>query len=219
MLIDFTNGWFTLAGAIIGSLITGAIAWYISRQNQRRSELTVLRGVIVPLVEVHSDVSSVVELRVRGTLVPTVYTQDIRILNTGTEPIKGGRIAFNAADDAQILAPEIVNYPNGASDALKVEPHGAGIHVKFEYVNPDEEYLLRVLLDKPVDVAATFRQEAVKFVFRPHLESAMPALLGDALAISIKRISALHVLCLILVPRYRHYWQDGKNSRPSLWSL
>ena len=208
MSVDFTNGLFTLAGAVVGSLITGAISWYINRQNRQRSELTVLKGAAVRLIAVHSKVSSVVEINVNGTSVPTVYTQDIKILNTGTNPIKCGNVAFTADEGAKILAPAIVTYPSGGADALTVITANAGITVSFTYINPDEEYLLRIILDKSADVTATFRQEGVKFVFRPYFDSTMPALLGDALAVSIRRISLLHVLCWLLIPRYRRYWPE-----------
>ena len=96
----------------------GIFTWYITKRNLSRSELTILTTLPVRLIEVDTTVSELVELRVRGRQVPTVYTQDIIIKNTGTEPIHDGNISFSLSDDSQILIVDVVDSPRGGSEAL-----------------------------------------------------------------------------------------------------
>ena len=208
---DLTNGFFTLAGAVLGSIITGALAWYIGRQNRRRSELTVLRGTAVRLIEVQPNDLSVVELRVRGKPVPTVYTQDIRIVNTGTEFVRDGRIDIRVSDDAQLLSADIVDCPSDAAGepAAHAETHKLGARLSFGYINPNERLLLRILLERPIDVVPTFRQEGVSFVVRDHFESTMPELLDEALSLSFSVPSLVRFAVSLLVPRSRRFLDRG----------
>ena len=203
-MADLTNGLFTLAGAVLGAIITGGIAWYVSRQNRRRSELTVLKGLTVSLVEVRSDVASVVELRVHDKVVPTVYTQDIRILNTGTDVINDGKISFITVDPTQVLSADILGVPSGAAaDDLKActNDQRDSATVTFKYVNPGEELLLRILLDKHISVEPQFRQSGVNFVVRNYSGSTLPIAL-DMLTAS----SLLNFLAWLLVPPYRSWY-------------
>ena len=202
-MADLTNGLFTLAGAVLGAMITGGIAWHVSRQNRRRSELTILKGVTVSLIEVRPDVSSVVELRVRGDVVPTVYTQDIRILNTGTDAIKDGSINFIAVDPAKVLSADILDFPSGAADALKAcsNDQRDTATVTFNYVNPGEEFLLRVLLDRRISLEPKFRKSDVHFVVRNYSESTLPVALEMFSASSL-----LNLLAWLSVPPYRAWY-------------
>ena len=212
MAADLTNGLFTLAGAVLGAMITGGIAWYVSRQNRTRSELTVLKGVTVSLVEVRPDVSSVVELRVRGEVVPTVYTQDIRILNTGTDVIKDGKISFIAVDAAQVLSADILGFASSAADALKActNDQKDSATVTFKYVNSGEEFLLRILLDQRISVEPKFRQSGVNFVVRNYSESTLPIALEMLTASSL-----LNFLAWLLVPPYRSWYNLREIKRLS----
>ena len=97
----------------------------------------------------------------KGDIVPTVYTLDTRIANTGTETLHDGDILVTLVGDAKVLAVDIAEFPEGAREALTVTSGkiSEGFRVHFDYINPGEEFLLRALLSaRPSTVEPLFRK-------------------------------------------------------------
>ena len=74
--------------------------------------------------------------RARETRAHCLHT-DIRIVNTGTEFVRDGRIDIRVSDDAQLLSADIVDCPSDAAGepAAHAETHKLGARLSFGYIN------------------------------------------------------------------------------------
>lgn len=215
---ELVYGIFTLGGAILLAVLTGTITWFQNKQNRPRSELSIFTSPTAGLIEVDSSISEIVEIRVRGEIVPTVYTLDTRIANTGTETILDGDIHVTLVGDAKVLAVDIADFSEGARDALAVElnKQSEGFRVHFNYINPDEEFLLRVLLSaRPSTVEPLFRKPGIKTRVRTDYDPMMPGVMGRVLLEIIRTDWILHPYFKLLIPSYRRYIEQmDKNKHP-----
>lgn len=207
---EFVNGLFLLAGV----LLTSAFTWYLNKRNRSRSELTILTSYLARLIEVDSSISEIVEIHVNGVAVPTVYTLDARIVNTGTVPLYDGNVYVTLDGNTKVLAVDIVDFPDGASNALRVQPNEQkeGYQVHFQYINPGEEFLLRAILDSPSSkVVPSFRQPGVITHVRTENELAERGVLNIIIFEIIRRNWPLHLYFRLSVPAYRRYLdhEDG----------
>ena len=175
---EIVNGLFVLGGAVLGALLTIAFSWFQNKQTRSRSELSIFTSHAARLIEVDSSISEIVEIRVQREIVPSVYTLDTKLVNTGTEPLHDGDVYISLVDNTTVLTVDIADVSEGALDALKVErdENKTGFHVYFDYINPDEEFLLRALLtSRPSKVVPTFRQPGVSTRVRTDYDPVLPA--------------------------------------------
>ena len=214
---EIVNGLFALGGAALGALLTGAFSWFQNKQTRSRSELSIFTSHAARLIEVDSSISEIVEIRVQGEIVPSVYTLDTRILNTGTEPLHDGDVYVSLVDDTTVLAVDITDFSDGALDALKVErdENKTGFHVYFDYINPDEEFLLRALLtSRPSKVVPTFRQPGVSTRVQTD-DSVSPGVVRRAIFETIRRDLLLHSYLKLWFQPYRRYLEQLDRDKRS----
>ena len=102
MTPEVVNGLFALGGAALGAVLTGGISIYQSKKNKKRKELTVLTSRVSRLIEVDSSISPVVTITVSGQNVPSVYTFDITLLNSGNETLENTEVSSEISGDAEI---------------------------------------------------------------------------------------------------------------------
>ena len=205
---EIINGIFALGGAALGALLTAMFSWFQNKQARSRSELSIFTSNAARLIDVDSSISDVVEIRVQGEIVPNVYTLDIRLLNTGTEPLHNGDIYVRLFDDTTVLTVDIVDFTANAQDALKVEldESKTGFHAYFDYMNRDEQCLLRAMLtSRPSKVVPTFRQPGVITRVRTDYDPALPGVLDRVMFETIRNNLLLHYFLKIWVRSYRRY--------------
>ena len=187
MIPEVVNGWFVVVAAIVGAILTGGISWIQSSRNRSRSELTIFTGRPEVLIEVDSSITEIVEVRVRGEPVPSVFTLDTRIVNTGTETLNSGDIHVNLGEDGKIVAVDIADSSDGVRSSLKLSgiKEGKSFSLHFEYINPGEEFMVRALLSADTGkVIPSFRQPGVKTIVRDRmLEETTNAILEVAFPI------------------------------------
>ena len=213
---ELINGVFILGGAIIGALAPGIISWFQFVKNRSRSELSIFVSRPAQLIEVDSSISEIVEISVGGEIVPSIYTLDIRIANTGTEALNDGIIKIDFTDQVKVLAIEFGDLPAGALDDFKVEQNiqqHKEYHVHFKYINPEEELTLKVLLDaKPLTVTATFRQLGVKCLIRTDYDPLRAELLEVTLFELFRRNLIFHSYFRLFLPQYKRYLKNLKEN-------
>ena len=215
---ELVNGIFALGGTILGAVLSGTFSWYQNKQNRSRSELSIFTSHTARLIEVDSSISQIVEIRVKGEIVPTVYTLDTRIANTGTKTLHDGDIHITLVGDAKVIAVDITDFSEGARDALTVEliEQSEGFRVHFNYINPDEEFLLRALLSaRPSTVEPLFRKPGIKTRVRTNYDPMMPGVMGRVLFEIIRTNLILHLYFKLLIPPYRRYIEQvDKDKHP-----
>lgn len=208
---EFINGIFAVSGAIAGAVLSGIFAWLINRRNDSRSELSIFSSRTARLIEVDSSISEIVEIRVHGQILPTVYTSDIRIVNTGTEPLYNGHIdVFIIGDEAQVLAVDVAETALGAGGALNTirGDQNLSFALTFEYINPSEEFVVRALLSsRPNQVLPEFRQPGVATKIRTDAEL-IPGVLGRLMFESIRSNWLLDLYFRALMKPYRRYLEE-----------
>ena len=215
---EIVNGLFALGGAALGALLTGAFSWFQNKQTRSRSELSIFTSHAARLIEVDSSISEIVEIRVQGEIVPSVYTLDTKLLNTGTEPLHDGNVYISLVDGTTVLTVDIADVPDGALDAIKVErdENKTGFHVYFDYMNPDEEFLLRALLtSRPSEVVPTFRQPGVSTRVRTDYDPALPGALARVLFEAIRNNLLLHFYLKFWFQPYRRYLEQLERDKRS----
>ncbi|WP_123630250.1 hypothetical protein [Salinisphaera orenii] len=208
---EFINGIFAVSGAIAGAILSGIFGWLISRRNDPRSELSIFSSRTARLIEVDSSISEIVEIRVHGRVLPTVYTSDIRIVNTGTEPLYEGQIDVSiVGDEARILAVDVVETAPGADRALNtmIVDQNQSLKLTFEYINPSEEFVVRALLSsRPNQLLPEFRQPGVVTKIRTDAEL-IPGVLGRLMFESIRSNWLLDLYFRALMKPYRRYLEE-----------
>ena len=219
MAPEIVNGFFALAGAAVGALLSGAISWYLNKKNRCRKELSIITGHAAPLIEVDSSTSKIVEIRVQGKSVPTVYTLDTRIVNTGTEPLHTGKVAVALLGDAKVLAVDKAEFSAGAGSSLTValDERGENFCVHFDYINPGEEFVLRALLSaRASSIEPTFRQPGVITRIQTDPNAMMPKIFDRIIFETIRNNWLLRLYFDILFRPYKRYLEhiekDGRRA-------
>ena len=213
---EVTNGLFALGGAVLAALISGAFIWAQTKRWGVRPELSIFIERSAHLIAVDSSISDLVEIRVQGVPVPTVYTSDTRIVNTGTVPLKSGEIDFAMSNDADLIVVNVVEFPDGAADAITLEPNddSQGYRARFQYINPGEEFHLRALMTAiPSQIQPRFRQPGVVTRIRKNQEPTLPGLLANVLFEIIRNNWLLHFYFKHAVPQYQRYLEQLDRKR------
>lgn len=211
------GGLFALGAAVLASVLTGAFAWWHWSRTRARSELTIATTSPTRLIEIDSSVARDVVVLVRGTAVPAVYTLDARFQNTGTEPIEQGNVDVSLEGDLSVLTADIARRPSGAGAriAAEVDAGEAAFRIDFDYMNPGETILVRVLLSaRPRAVTPVFRQRGVSLRVRREDDAVVPGVLGRTVLDAIRGIWFLH-LVLLTLPPYRRYLAELDRERRS----
>lgn len=210
--IELINGIFILVGAVIGASLTGIISWIQAEKIRPKSELRIFTSRPARLIEVDSSVADIVQILVGGEIVPTIYTLDIRITNTGTELLSNGRIQIDFTGHVKVLAIDFTDLPDGALDAFQVEHMNQQYEeylVNFKFMNPGEELTMKVLLNaKPLTVNATFRQPGVISLIRTDYDP----LDAEPLFEIIRQSLILHSYSRLVFPQYRRYLEKLKEN-------
>lgn len=215
---EVINGLFALGGTALGALLTSTFSWIQSKRTRSHSELSIFTSHAARLIEVDSSISEIVEIRIQGEIVPSVYTLDTRLLNTGTEPLHEGDVHVGLVGDTTVLAVDIAEFSDGALDALKIErdENKTGFHVYFDYINPNEEFLLRALLTSPPSkVVPTFRQPGVTTRMRTDYDPAMPSVVARAIFETIRKDFLLHSYLKFWFQPYRRYLEQLERDKHS----
>ena len=207
MAAAFINGLFVLMGTVLGAVSTALLTQRQRRRDRKWRELTVVTTFPTRLIEVDSSVAQVVEILVHGHRVPSVYTLDARMVNTGTEAVSRGDVEVNLEGDCRVLAVDVARCPAGAEKRIDVTARQdeLGFRVGFDFINPAEVILVRSLLSgRPATVTPVFRQEGVEVRVRRGEDPAIPGVLGRALFEAIRSVWVMHLIFLMMRP-YRRY--------------
>lgn len=215
---EVVNGLFALGGAALGALLTSILSWIQNKKTRSRSELSILTSRAARLIEVDSSISEIVEIRVHGSTVPSVYTLDTRLINTGTEPLHDGDVCIGLFGDTTVLAIDIADSPTVAGDALTVKRKDdkTGFHLHFNFMNPNEEFLLRALLTaRPSRVVPTFRQPGVNTRIQTDNDPELPGVLARVLFEAIRNNWILHLYVKSFFQPYRRYLEQLEREKRS----
>ena len=209
---ELINGMFILLGALLGAFLTGIISWIQAAKTRSRSELSIYTSRPARLIEVDSSIANKVEILLGGEIVPTIYTLDIRIVNTGTELLSHGTVKVDFAGQVKVLAIDFTDLPDGALDTFQVEQMDQQYKeqlVHFKFMNPGEELTMKVLLNaKPLTVNATFREPGVKSLIRTDYDP----LDAEPLFEIIRQSLILHSYSRLVFPQYRRYLEKLKEN-------
>lgn len=213
---EFINGAFILGSAIVGALITGIFCWIQAAKNRSRSELRIFASRPTRLIEVDSSISDLVEISVGGEIVPSIYTLDTRIANTGTEPINDGTVKIKFAGQVKVLAIDLENLPAGANDDFQVRQINQQYKeysVHFKFVNPGEELTVKSLLNaNPEKVSVIFRQLGVHSLIRTDYDPLRAEMFEKALFEIIRHNWILHPYFMLVFPQYKNYLSNLKEN-------
>lgn len=215
---EIVNGLFALGGAALGAFLTSTFSWLQNKKSQSRSELSILTSRAARLIEVDSSISEIVEIRVHGDTVPSVYTLDTRLLNTGTEPLHDGDIYIDLIGESTVLALDIPDSPTVAGDVLTVErkEDKTGFRLRFDFMNPNEDFLLRALITaRPYKVVPTFRQHGVTTRIQTDHDPELPGVLARVLFEAIRQNWILHLYVKTFFQPYRRYLEQMGRERRS----
>lgn len=216
---EIINGLFALGGAVLGALLTSTFSWFQNKKSRSRSELSIVTSRAARLIEIDSSISEIVEIRVHGDTVPSVYTLDTKLLNTGTEPLHDGEVSINLLGGTTVLAIDIADSHSVIGDALTVARNDdqTGFWLRFDFMNPNEELLLRALLTaRPSQVVPTFRQPGVRTRIQTDSDPVLPGVLATVLFETIRTNWILHLYVKSFFQPYRRYLEqlaDDKHSQ------
>ena len=203
---------------MLGALLTSTFSWFQNKKSRSRSELTIVTSRAARLIEVDSSISEIVEIRVHGDTVPNVYTLDTRLVNTGTEPLHDGEVSINLLSGTSVLAIDIADSPNVTGDALTVARNDdqTGFCLHFDFMNPNEEFLLRALLTaRPSQVVPTFRQPGVSTRIQTDSDPVLPGVLARVLFEAIRANWILHLYVKSFFQPYRRYLEQLDRDKRS----
>ena len=213
---ELINGVFVLGGAFIGASLTGIISWIHAARNRSRSELSIFASRPKRLIEVDSSVSEIVEISMDGEIVPSIYTLDIRIANTGTELLNDGAIRVEFAGQVKVLGIDFGDLPAGALDAFEIEQISQQCEeylVHFKYINPGEELEVKVLLNaKPLTVTANFRQPGVNSLIQTDYDPLRAELFEKPIYDLFRQNWILHSYLKLVLPQYKRYLKNLKEN-------
>ena len=163
--------------------------------------------------------TEIVELRVLGEPVPTVFTLDTRFVNTGTEPLYDGDIHVNVGEEGKVVAVNIADSSDGVSGSLELSKieQGNGFRSHFKFINPGEEFMVRALLSAHTGkVLPTFRQPGVKTIVRDrNIEEITSSILEVSIPVLVSFLFP-HLLAKLIERRFRSYWaKSGRDGHTS----
>src|SRR5215217_6900219 len=104
MTPELVNGLFAVVGAIVGAGFAAYFSWIQHKKVEKRQELTFISSQPVRLVAIDQAISNVVEVLVHGKKVPTVFTIDITILNSGTQLVSDIKAPLRLSPAAVVAA-------------------------------------------------------------------------------------------------------------------
>lgn len=205
---ETVNGIYALGGATLGAVLTGIISWIISKRRDKILELTTISTVPTKLIEVDYSLSDVVTVTIGGKVVPSIYSFDTRIFNSGTETINGVDILVDVVGPDHVLGRSFGKATfDVAKEECSVVANGEnGTKIHFDYLNAGDEIVVKFLVsDKPDEVNVKFRQPDVKHVLRSNYDPLVPGVLGRAFFDAIRSNAVLHLYMRLALPQYRHY--------------
>jgi hypothetical protein len=211
MTPELTNGLFALAGAVGGAVITGAIAWRQARALASRKELTVVSTRPAKLLEVDRTVRGIVEIRIGGRLVPTLYMSSVALQNSGNQEIESIEAVVQIKGSCEILNAEVADAPSGV-DPLTMSPKvvdAKSVSISVAYLNPGETLSVRLLLsDKPEKISVNCRQKGVSVLTREDFDPTQPGAAGRVFYEALGRNALLHWYLRLVLPSYRRFWEN-----------
>ena len=215
MTPETINGVFAVGGAAIGAVITGIFSWKISNKDKCRKEISLITTRPTKLIEVDAIVSEVVTISVSGEEVPTLYTLDCIILNSGTEAIENVKASLSLEGSCKVVAADVgaSNFDCPTQDS-KVEETGDGEFImSLQYLNSSDQIIFKYLLsDKPKSLKVSFRQPGVNLVTKESYDSA-PSLLTRGLFEAIRSNGVMHAYMRIMMPSYRSFLEHEKKEK------
>lgn len=214
MKSEVVNGLFALGGGVVGAILTGAISWIQNSRNRSRSELTIFTGYPEALIQVDSSITEIVELRVLGELVPTVYTLDTRFVNTGTEPLHDGDIHVHLGEEGKVVAVDFADSSAGVRNSLELSriEEEKGFRLHFKFINPGEEFMVRALLNAYTgEVIPTFRQPGVKTIVRDRQLEEIASAMSAIMEVSFPVLGS--VVVHPLVARLMERWRRSRQAK------
>ncbi len=210
---EIVNGLFALGGAALGAVLTGALSWYQITKTKEKRELTILSTRPSNLIAVDSSISEMVKITVSNHVVPTVYTFDLIVQNSGNQTVSDICIPVSTEVDGRLLGVDIES-SNFAieTDSCEVALDGpTHFRVDLKYLNPGEELTWRVLASAvPKKVEPGFRQPGVYSRIRTNYEAAVPDVISRALLDALAANTLLDVSMKISSPQYRR-WREKQR--------
>jgi hypothetical protein len=213
---ELVNGLFALAGALVGALATGVIAWRQAKALGLRRELTATTTSSSKLLEIDRTVKADVEVRIRGRLVPSIYMCSAVLENTGNQVVESIEATVEVTDECEIINVEIGDLPAGAEatalQAAILSPHSARLQIPF--LNPGETVSARLLLSaNPKKVSVKCRQLGPNVLNRDGYDPTQPGAAVRVLYESIRQNPVVHWYFRISVPAYRRYWESEERRK------
>lgn len=213
---EVVNGLFALLGALVGAVVAGAISWRQARAMAVRKELTLITVRASKLLEVDKSVKGVIEIRVAGVLVPTIYTCAFSLSNSGNVPINDIKAVWKLEGPPEVLNYEIGDLPAGAdSSCVNIESKdGKSLSTSIQYLNPGESISVRALIsEKPTHVSLECRQQGVSIVTKEDFDPTQPGATGRVLYEAMRRNPIIHAYMQLALPSYRQYWEHEESTQ------
>lgn len=216
---EVINGLFALGGAVVGAVLTGAISWLQAAKHRKLSRLSVFTTRPSRLVEVHSTISKDVTITIAGESVPTVYTIEMTVANSGTEPLHNVEVVTEFDGNGKVLTANLgeTNFEFEPNDVVVAPANNSQVDLSTSYLNPGDEFVVKMLLsDRPTAITPKFRQPGVKFVSRTGYDSPVSNALSEALFEAISSNTLLRVYMTFAIPSFRRYLEDREDAdKPS----
>jgi hypothetical protein len=211
---ELINGIFALAGALLGAIVTGFMAWRQARALSTRKQLTATTTSPAKLLVVDRSVTADVEVRIRGRLVPTIYMTTAAVENTGNQVIEAINAVVEVTGTCEIINVEIGDVPSGMeSSTLNAEitsPLAARVQIPF--LNPGESVVARLLLsERPESVVFKCRQIGLIVVARNGYDATQPGAAGRVVYESLSQFALIHWYLRLAMPSYRQYWENEER--------
>lgn len=170
---EVINGIFAIGGAVVGAILSAALAFGISQRTKERKELSVLLSKPKQLINVHDSVKDSIKIMVAGREAVTASHLDYYIANTGNKVLENVHIVIETVGDTDIFGGctpgSNFNVENSEDTLVSWEDDGQ-FTIEAKFLNPGDELKGYILLANiPTDIRVVFRAPDVKLkVLKDH---------------------------------------------------
>lgn len=208
MTSEVVNGLFALGGAVLGALVTGYISWKQAKKYAKRNELSVITSRASNLLKIDSTISEVVKISIGEDVIPSVFTFDILLINSGSETLYDLEVITQIDNSLKIIACDISlsNFELVDGKYLARKESDTNVIVEADYLNPGDELMAKVLVTgDPGFIKSSFRQAGVKLILRDNFDPTTPDVFTRALFESVRKNFLLHTYMKMSIPFYRRF--------------
>lgn len=207
MTPETINGVFAIGGAVIGAVLSAALAYAIHNRTKEKKVLSVVFSKPKQLIDVHDSIKDSINIEVMGRKVDTASHLEYYIANTGNSVINDINIVVETAGDTEIFGGNVPasNFKDVISEDTLVswEDDGA-FSLTTKFLNPGDELHGYILLANiPSEIHVRYRQAGVQLKVTKNHESEKRDVFADLIYEFSSRNFILDSYLKLAIPAYR----------------